>query len=373
MTSPGATSFVCTRCGAEAPARPETLACPACGDTLELPTVPVRLDGGSLDGAGVWRYRDYLPVSDPVSLGEPTTPLVAARWAHRDVIFKLEGAQPTGSFKDRGAAVLVSWLVENGVEHVADDSSGNAGAALAAYCARAGILCDLYVPADTPPAKLAQMEAYGARLVRVPGPRSASTDAVRAASETVVYASHSRSPLYPAGTQTFAWELWEQLGRRAPDVLVAPVGGGSLLLGAHRGFLALRQAGLVERLPRIVGIQTSACAPLALAVAAGSPDPLPVEPASSSAGGILVARPERGREFLTAVAATSGTVMAVPEDDVLAAHRVLARKGFFVEPTSAVGVAGLDMLVGEGLLQSGETVVVALTGHGLKVPPAGRG
>jgi len=373
MTSAAAaTSFVCTRCGTEAPARPETLACPACGDTLELRTAPARLDGASLEGAGVWRYRDFLPVDDPVSLGEPTTPLVAGRWAHRDVIFKLEGAQPTGSFKDRGAAVLVSWLAENGVEHVADDSSGNAGAALAAYCARAGITCDLYVPADTPPAKLAQMEAYGARLVRVPGPRSASTEAVRAASDSI-YASHSRSPLYTAGTQTFAWELWEQLGRRVPDALVAPVGGGSLLLGALRGFLALRAAGLVERLPRIMGIQTSACAPLALAVAADSPDPLPVEPAPSDAGGILVARPARGRELLAAVAATSGTVVAVPESDVLATCGALARKGFFVEPTSAVAVAGLDLLVREGLLGTGETVVVALTGHGLKVPPAGSG
>jgi threonine synthase len=364
-------SFVCNRCGAEETAEPGSLACGTCGGTLDLPAA--RLGRPDFDGSGPWRYRAWLPIeTTPVTLGEPTTPLLAFEWNHLAATFKFEGSLPSGSFKDRGAAVLVSWLAGNGVRHVADDSSGNAGAALAAYCARAGITCDIYLPANTPPAKVAQIEAYGARLVRVPGSREASADAVKeAATEEVVYASHAWSPLYLAGTATFAYELWEQLDRRVPDLCVFPVGGGSLLLGAYLGFRALMDAGYTDRVPRLIGAQTQACAPLARAHAAGSAEPVAVEPGSSAAGGILVAHPVRGRAVLAAVASTSGTIVAIEDAEFLAAHRDLARSGIFVEPTSAVAVAALSALVRDHLVKVGETVVVALTGHGLKASTAG--
>jgi threonine synthase len=325
------------------------------------------VDDGPLQGQGVWRYRTWLPVEKPITLGEPTTPLLAADWDGLDVVFKLEGALPTGSFKDRGAALLVSWLAERSVTRVLDDSAGNAGAALAAYCARAGIGCDIYLPGDQSGAKLTQILAYGARPVRIPGSRQEATDAAEAAaSDGAVYAAHAWSPFYLAGTQTFAFEIWEQLGGRAPDVLVLPVGGGSLLLGAHLGFGALARAGRIRRPPRLVGVQAAACAPLARAVAAGLREPVAVEPEPTVAEGVRIGRPVRGRAVLSALALTSGTAVAVDEEAIRRAHRRLAGSGVFVEPSSAAAVAGLERLREARLVERGETVAVALTGNGLK-------
>ena len=298
-----------------------------------------------------------------MSLGEPVTPLVEVDGA----ILKLEGALPTGSFKDRGAGALVAWLAGHGVERVVEDSSGNAGAALAAYCARAGIACELYVPAAAPPAKLAQIEAYGARTVPVPGPRPEAARAAEQAAEAgAVYASHAWSPHYLAGTSTFAFELWEQLGGEVPDVLVLPVGGGSLLLGAHLGFAALRDAGRIERVPRLVCAQAEACAPLALAIARGAPDPVPVEPRPTLADGIVIPRPVRGRQVIAAVAETGGSGVVVSEDELRSAYAASARRGLLVERTSAVALAALRQ---PGVAAPGERVVVAITGNGLKTPP----
>jgi threonine synthase len=269
------------------------------------------------------------------------------------------------SAKDRGAAVLVSWLAE----HDAEDSSGNAGAALAAYCARAEIGCDIYAPSSASPAKLAQIEIFGAKTVLIPGPRAAAAKAVETVvAEGLVYASHAWHPMYLAGTATFAFELWEQLRGSAPDVLVLPVGGGSLLLGAYLGFRALYEAGYIARLPRLVAAQATACAPLVSALRSGSENPAIVEPVMSVASGILIASPVRRRAMLAAIRQTVGTAVAIDEQVIVATHRKLARMGVFVELTSAVAVAALDKLLAERMLDSGERVVVALTGHGLKTP-----
>jgi threonine synthase len=322
------------------------------------------LDDVQLVGEGVWRYLPWLPVAGPVSLGEPTTALTSIDWNGHDLTLKLEGALPTGSFKDRGAAVLVAWLAEEGATRVIEDSSGNAGAALAAYCARAGIACEIYAPAEAPPAKLAQILAYGAKPVPIPGPREQSAEAAEAAAAAgAVYASHAWNPLYLAGTQTFAFELWEQLGLTAPDAIVFPVGGGALLLGAFKGFTALREAGLVARLPRLVAAQAEACAPIAEAVARGAAHPVAVTPTPSAADGIQIPRPVRGEQVLSAIAATMGTAVAVSEEQILDAHERLARRGVLVEPTSAVAMAAMWH---DGVAEPGERVVVAATGHGLK-------
>ena len=216
----------------------------------------------------MWRYRGLLPSVEPLSLGEPLTALVEVA-GEGTVLAKLEGGLPTGSFKDRGTAVTVSWLRENGIREIVVDSSGNAGASFAAYAARAGMRLRLFVPADASPAKLLQARAHGAIVVSVPGPRSAAGEAARRALDgtaaDVAYGSHLWQPAFLAGTATFAYEVFEQLGHRPPDVVVAPLGGGTLLLGVHAGFARLRDAGLIDRVPRLVGVQSAACAPLARA------------------------------------------------------------------------------------------------------------
>jgi len=328
---------------------------------LELTGIP-GLDPSRIrrDDFTLWRYRHALPVpldDSPVTLGEGLTPLVEARWGDLPVLFKCEYLNPTGSFKDRGTTVLMTALAAAGVEHVVEDSSGNAGSSLAAYAARAGIRATVYVPAHASPAKRAQIAAYGAQLVCVPGPRSEAARAVReAAAGGAVYASHVYHPLITAGMKTAAYEIWEQLGGGLPDAVVLPIGHGSLLLGLARGFAELGGR------PRLFGVQAAACAPLAMAWEEGAAEPLPVGEGDTVAEGVRIARPVRGRAILEAVRASGGAIIAVPDEETMAARQRLAHQGFFVEPTSALAVAALDRL----RPRLPGTVVVVLTGSGLK-------
>jgi threonine synthase len=339
--------------------------CLSCGSPLALELPPTDAATLAAEGAhGVWRYRGWLPDIDSVSLGEPTTALVALPSERSTVFAKLEGGQPTGSFKDRGVSVTVAWLRSRGVREIVVDSSGNAGASFAAYAARVDMRARVFVPADASPAKLLQVRAHGATVETVPGPRSAASEAARAALRTagpeVAYASHLWQPAFLAGTATLAYEVVEGLGG-APDVLIAPLGGGTLLLGAALGFQRLRAAGLIDRLPRLVGVQATACAPLARAFRDGTDDSRPVEPGPTIAEGIRIARPPRSREILAAIRASRGAIVDVSDEDIVASLRQLFAEGLFVEPTSAAAHAGLAKVA-----TAGETVVVALTGHGSK-------
>lgn len=363
MTPPDLT---CPVCG-ESPSDPLAWRCPNDESPLEL-LDPLHPGTGTLAGQGVWRYRAWLPQVVEVTLGEPTTPLLTLPWASGETTFKLEPSQPTGSFKDRASALLVGWLKARGITRVAEDSSGNAGASLAAYTARAGIACDIYVPATASPGKLTQIAAYGARVIPIEGPRQAATDAAaRSTEDGVVYATHLWNPFCLAGTATWAFEVWEQLDGALPDVVVFPLGAGTLLLGATRAFEAMLAAGLTDRLPRIFGVQTESCAPLALASMTGASEPIVVQPQSGGAAeGIMLARPPRGREILARTHATDGGIVAVDDVQLWDALARLAQAGVYVEPTSAVAPAGLDLLRRNGRVGPHERVVVALTGSGLK-------
>lgn len=338
----------------------------SCGGPVDLVEAP--LTGEPLATAqGVWRYLPWLPVREPVSLGEPTTPLVPLDWGDLDVVAKLEGALPTGSFKDRGAAVMVAGLRGQDAQGGVVDSSGNAGAAIAAYCARAGLDCEVMAPSSASPGKLTQIAAYGARLVTVGGPRSASTDAALArAAEGLSYMSHMWHPLFLAGTETFAFEVFEQLGGRMPDWVVIPTAAGTLLVGAHLGFRRLAAAGRIDRIPRLLAAQTEAATPIATAWAAGADEPAVVETRPGPAEGLLTARPPRGRQVLAALRATGGAAVAVPDEELWAGHRRAARQGVYCEPTSAVALGALTVARSAGILLRGESVVLALTGSGLK-------
>lgn len=358
--------LACRECGERLDFDPTRWACP-CGGVLELiekPTIdPSELKEGS---DGLWRFRSALPVAsaaEKVSLGEGGTPLVPAAWDGQDVFFKLEYLNPTGSFKDRGATVLVSALKAAGVKRVVDDSSGNAGAALAAYAARGDLDAAVYVPAHTAEGKRAQIAVYGAEIVLVPGPRSETARAVReAVQDDVAYASHVYSPLYAEGTKTAAFEIWEQCGQRGPNSVVVPVGHGSMLLGLFRGFAELMALGLVDRLPRLYGVQAETCAPLVRAWRRGHSRVEPVEEGETVAEGVRIAKPVRGEAILEAIRETGGAMVAVSDADTVAAQGRLARRGFYVEPTSALAPAAVGDLVGE----LGDCSIVVLTGSGLK-------
>ncbi|MEA3376327.1 MAG: pyridoxal-phosphate dependent enzyme [Chloroflexota bacterium] len=358
----------CLRCQREWPLDPKRWRC-SCGGVLEIvggPAFdPARVDEGDYT---LWRYRQALPIPPgvaPVTLGEGWTPLVDAEWSGRPVRFKAESLNPTGSFKDRGAALLVSALSAADGRDVVEDSSGNAGAALSAYAARAGLNATVFVPAHASAVKQAQIAVYGAEIVVVPGTRSDTARAVlEAVDDGAVYATHAYSPFYPHGVKTVAFELWEQCGRSAPEAVVVPLGHGGLLLGIALGFRELLSAGVVEEQPRLFGVQAAACAPLARAWERGASEVEPVEEGETVAGGVRIAAPPWGRQVLAAVREADGAIVALSDDETLSAQERLARGGFYVEPTSALPVAALDHL-GERL---GDSPVMVLTGSGFKSP-----
>lgn len=362
--------FVCTSCSQTYPLDTRDWRC-GCGGLFELETWPAfnaaRIEAARPD---LWRYRALLPIEPSwpeVTLGEGNTPLITTEWAGQRLCFKLESLAPTGSFKDRGAAVLVTALQGLGIQRVVEDSSGNAGASLTAYTARAGIACEVCVPASAAGPKLAQMVAHGAEVIEIKGRREyAALAAWAAAAHGAYYASHVYNPYFLAGTETLAYELWEQLERCAPAALVLPVGNGTLLLGAYRGFLRLQQAGLIDGLPRLFAVQADACAPIHKAFVRGLEDVEPTVPAPTVATGISISQPARGAQILAAVRATKGSVVTVTEEEIAEVRDQLAQQGFYVEATSAAAVAAVETL--EDLLptQGEGAVVVPLTGHGLK-------
>ncbi|MCI0545842.1 MAG: threonine synthase [Candidatus Rokubacteria bacterium] len=316
----------------------------------------------------VWRYAKALLVeaAHAVSLGEGWTPLVAGDWGDAAVQFKLDFMMPTGSFKDRGMTVMVSYLRSRGVERVLEDSSGNAGASLAAYAAAAGMRCRVLVPETASYPKIAQIAACGADVVTIKGSRQDVAEAALRQSAEIFYASHNWQPFFVEGVKTLAYELWEQLDFRAPGNLVVPLGYGSNVLGAARGFGELRARGEIARPPRLFGVQAASCAPYHAAWAAGVEHLVPTALAPTVAEGIATPRPTRVVEVLRAVRETGGAVVAVTETEIVDALRDLARRGLYVEPTAAAAGAGLTRLLAAGAISPDETTVLVLTGSGLK-------
>jgi threonine synthase len=316
----------------------------------------------------VWRYARAIGVdaAHAVSLGEGWTPLVTRAWKGSRTHFKFDFMMPTGSFKDRGMTVLVSYLKSRGITSVLEDSSGNAGASLSAYAAAAGVRCRILVPETASYPKIAQIAACGAEVVTIAGSRQDVADAAVRMSSEIFYASHNWVPFFAEGTKTLAYELWEQLGFSAPDNVVTPLGYGSNVLGCLRGFDELVRAGEIERMPRIYGVQAENCAPYHAAYEAGSETLVSTTIKSTIAEGIASSQPTRIKEVLRGVRESGGAIVAVSEAEIIEALRELAHQGFYVEPTSAAGAAGLTNLIVSGALKPHETTVLVLTGSGLK-------
>ena len=316
----------------------------------------------------VWRYARGLlvGVEHAVSLGEGWTPLLAGEWHGAPVHYKLDFMMPTGSFKDRGMTVMVSYLKSRGVTRVLEDSSGNAGASLAAYAAAAGLTCRILVPETASYPKIAQIAACGADVVTIKGSRQDVAEAALRQSAEIFYASHNWQPFFVEGTKTLAYELWEQAGFRAPDNVVVPLGYGSNVLGAERGFDELVRGGEIARRPRLFGVQAARCAPYAATFRAGVEHLVASEIAPTVAEGIATPKPTRVADVLRAVRDTGGSIVAVEEAEIVQALRDLARRGLYVEPTSAVAAAGLSRLLTAGVIRPQEETVLVLTGSGLK-------
>ena len=396
MTSPSERTLAhptvtlrCTSCGATYADTEPLWAC-VCGGLLTvdyqwpaaLTTDRAAALAQGRQATGLWRYAHFLPLrttASPVTLGEGNTPLVPLpRWGERHglhrVYAKLEYVSPTGSFKDRGAAVVVANAAAWGIGRMVEDSSGNAGASIAAYSARAGIACDIFVPAAAPTAKVRPIERSGANVRRIEGTRADVTAAALAAagagaSGSSYYAAHNLNPYFTEGMKTAAYEVLESFDYQAPDHMILPVGGGSLFVGLWRGCQEWRSWGWVPSAPRMHVAQSTGCAPLVMAYQQGSDEPAPVDRQPTVAGGIEVVAPPRGRDILGIVRESTGSAVAVDDAAILAHRNLLATlEGLDVEPTAAVPLAGLAALAREGIVGRDETVVACLTGSGLKDP-----
>lgn len=378
--------LACTECRCEySPDEPAWL-CPVCGSLLEL-----RLDLSSATGddrarlrdpstsrGGVWSYAGLIPLdaSTAVSLGEGGTPVVHLRALGRalglpNLYAKLEYFSPTGSFKDRGTTTLVTKARQLGVRRLVEDSSGNAGASIAAYCSLAGIQASIYVPASAPAAKKAQIAFYGAEVVSVGGTRYDVAEAAleRCRQDGAYYGSHNANPFFLDGTKTFAFETAAQFDFDPPEHVVVPAGNGSLLLGAWTGFQQMRELGVLTRLPRLHIAQAKACMPIVHALARGLDRPELIPTSPTVAGGISIGRPSRGHLILRAVRESGGSGAASTDEEILSHQRLLARlQGIFCEPTSAAAFAALPELLRTGAISPESRVLVAVTGSGLKDP-----
>ena len=363
--------IVCSECRQQAELDLHTWCCDLCGAPWE-PVLTQGLEPSTIHSqtAGIWRYCDWMEINPLplVSLGAGGTPLLPATYDGHGVWLKAEVQNPTGSFKDRGTEVMINMLNQLGARQVVEDSSGNAGASLAAYAARAGMTAEIYAPETASPTKLAQIEMYGASVKRIPGPRENASSAVReAVNAGAVFASHAFHPAYLLGQQTAAWEVWEQLGRKAPDFWVTPVGQGGHFLGIWMGFQRLYESGLIEKMPQMVAVQAAGMAPIALAFQQHSATITDVDlNVKTIAEGVVVAKPVRWKKILSEFQQNNWIGITVPEEDILPARQRLARLGFFVEPTSALAAAALPWVF--PFTKPGDIMVVSLTGSGLKVP-----
>ena len=288
-----------------------------------------------------------------MTLGEGATPLVPVE----KYLLKMEGISPTGSFKDRGAATAITAARAAGARTVIEDSSGNAGTAIAAYAAAAGLRARIFAPDDIVAAKARAIEVLGAELIKVSGPRSAVTAAAVAAATDAYDAGHARDDAFLEGTKTIAYELFEELGDQLHDV-ITPVGQGTVLIGMAMGFADLVASGRMERAPRLHGVQSDACAPLVRGASLGRP--APVVRQASIADGIRIPEPTRAERSYAAVRYSGGRWIAVSDEAIERTWRQAASQGLLMEPTSAAAIAGARVLN----LPPGAVLII--TGSGLK-------
>jgi threonine synthase len=357
--------------------------CPACGGMLtvdiDLEALkdlrPARLRRRPL---GVWRYDPFLPVDKrkAITLLEGGTPLydcgvLAKRIGIQRLYVKYEGANPTGSFKDRGMTVGMTRALEMGSKVVGCASTGNTSASLAAYAAKAGLRAVVVLPSGKVAAgKLAQAMFYGAKVISIDGNFDDALNLVRRlAREGHLYILNSINPFRPEGQKTLAFEIVDQLDFVLPDRIVVPVGNAANIWAVYKGLSEWKALDWIDRIPKLVGVQAAGAAPLARAFRAGAADFVPEEHPETVATAIRIGNPASGKKALKAIRDTGGMVLDVSDEEILAAQRLLGRtEGVGVEPASAASVAGLIRLLRSGEVGQGESVACVCTGNALKDP-----
>lgn len=319
------------------------------------------------ESRSLWRYAKCIPYADKgniITLGEGWTPLVKYS---DNVYFKLENLNPTGSFKDRGSTTLISALhrqIRNARGYVSEDSSGNAGASIAAYSARARLRARIFVPEDVSGPKFSQIQFYGAEVIKVPGSRSKVAEEAQKTAKNGYYVGHILHPLFRDGIRTLSYEIAEQFDWHVPDRVYVPASAGTLLLGILSGFQHLLQSGVIEVVPTIVACQTRQVSPLYHRIK--NLRYMPPKKIESVADALVSTNPPLLDLMTRQLNEAKGDVAMVEENEILKAFRELAHKGFFVEPSSAVAYAAFTKQLMAKEAAKGDSVVIVLTGTGLK-------
>lgn len=360
-------NYVCLCCGKKTPVTTQAPKC-ECGGLFELDYTPPEYDAAKIDRDtwSLFRYRAFMAGEGDawkdVTMGEGMSPVVEVE---PGMFLKVDYMMPTLSFKDRGAAALVAHMKAIGVKKCVQDSSGNAGHAVAAYCARAGIACEIYVPEGTSPKKIAMIEAAGAKAHVVPGSRDHCADVCRARvrDEGVYYANHVVNPYFYEGTKTYIYEAFEQLGR-LPEHIIVPLGNGTLYLGVMKALEHLLQSGAIDHFPKVIALQSERCAPLYEARKAGKDEAVEVDVKPTIAEGIAIGKPLRAKEILAYAKKHDVTFVKAPEATLLAWREKMAKKGFYIEHTTAANFAAWEQYQKE--YGPANDVLITLCGAGIK-------
>lgn len=383
-----AEKLVCRKCGAEYELE-NRYSCEACGGILEVTYDYQKafednpVENPDLTFGGMWKYRGLLPVKDKkniVTLGEGDTPLIDAKriqelWkCNLEMMVKAEMLTPTGSFKDRPTSVAVSVAKEKGFGKIVVASSGNASASAAAYAARAGMDCVVFVPETTDMNKVIQAQSYGAQVICVKGNYSRSFNMAKICAEKYGWANVTSTFINPytvEGDKTPAYELYTQLKGRVPDYILIPIGSGPLLAGMVKGYEEMMQMGLVDRIPAMIGVQAAECAPITRAYQEGETVVKGWEKEiKTMAGGIsdpLLGYEGDGELTLSVVRKTGGMMISLTEDEIREALEAVETKlGLYCEPTGAVSVGAVKKMWNQGLIKEGALTISLTTGHGFK-------
>ena len=371
----------CIKCGATSPVGPGATICPACGGIqdvvydYEAASRTMTREALKAREYSMWRYREILPIEDgsrkpPLRVG--WSPIYRAdRLAEflgvRSLFIKDDGVNPTASLKDRASAIGVAKALEAGSGVIACASTGNAGSSLAGNAASAGLKSYIFVPERAPQGKVAQLLLFGANVVSVQGDYRAAYELSAKAIERWGWYNRNAAinPYLVEGKKTVTLELAEQLDWKIPDWVALSVGDGCTIAGAWKGFDDLYQLGLIDRRPRMLGVQAEGCNPLSRAFHTG----LPLEPTEENtlADSIAVGVPRNPDKALDAIRESRGTMIDVPDEEILEAMRLLGRTcGVFGEPAGVTGLAGLRRALAQGVIERGESVGVIITGNGLK-------
>ena len=362
-------AIICVKCGKKYPPFKNIFHCSECGGSLDI-VYDYKKVRDSINKDFIkqppnhWKYWMFYPVSPKkiISMGEGGTPLVKSK-VFENVWFKLEGLNPTGSFKDRGSTVEVSHAYQLGVKNVCCASTGNMGASVAAYCARAGMRCKIFLSGSTSKNKVKQIKSYGAEVHQVDGNYN---QALKMCEEFAMEKRWHLMGDYPyrgEGEKSVGFEIADQMGWESPSYILVPMGNGTLTYAIWDSFQEMESLELVHKIPRIVGFQSTGCSPIVNAFKKGWDDVKPIENPYTVATAIECGNPIDGKKALIALKKSGGFAESVTDEEILKAQLFLAREeGILVEPSSAATVAGYMKLKDsfEG------KVVCVLTGHGLK-------